>query len=66
MDVKADDPGSDSWLLLLLKCATISKEMLKLIVVVFCSRVKATYVYQGHSGTGSLRLAPVSPEQGMK
>ena len=25
-----------------------------------------TYVYQGHSGTGSLRLAPVSPEQGMK
>lgn len=27
---------------------------------------KPTYVYQGHSGTGSLRLAPVSPEHGMK
>lgn len=27
---------------------------------------KLTYVYQGHSGTGSLRLAPVSPEQGIK
>lgn len=25
-----------------------------------------TYVYQGHSDTGSLRLAPVSPEQGIK
>lgn len=27
---------------------------------------ESTYVYQGHSGTGSLRLEPVSPEQGIK
>lgn len=31
-----------------------------------CTEPGATYVYQGHSGTGSLRLAPVSPEQGIK
>lgn len=30
------------------------------------SKMEVTHVYQGHSGTGSLRLAPVSPEQGMK
>lgn len=28
--------------------------------------MRPTYVYQGHSATGSLRLAPVSPEHGMK
>lgn len=34
------------------------------IMYIVCSR--KTYVYQGHSVTGSLRLAPVSPEQGIK
>lgn len=29
-------------------------------------KMVTTHVYQGHSGTGSLRLAPVSPEQGIK
>lgn len=35
-------------------------------VVLCCRNTEVTYVYQGHSATGSLRLAPVSPEQGMK
>lgn len=52
--------------LLLLKCATVNEQIMTLTVVLCCSNTEVTYVYQGHSATGSLRLAPVSPEQGMK
>lgn len=34
-------------------------------VIVVCS-IGVTYVYQEHISAGSFRLAPVSPEQGMK
>lgn len=31
-----------------------------------CEEAKQTYVYQGHMSVASFRLAPVSPEHGMK
>lgn len=39
-----------------------------MIIPTVCLRriSRSTYVYQGQSSQGSLRLAPVSPEQGMK